>query len=200
MLFVIKKSDNKDNFSFSTNTSPLENADLWMEGYYYHRLDLGIYDEDDKIKMADLTIYCFDLEKIEDGEVDLEYVADSINADVDSSMAILSAAKLIPDDVWEKPMLCYIDKLYIKPEFRNKGIGSWLIKNVAELIKFYYDKEPYGFVIYPRPLDGRNPNDITEKLDTTSEMYQLMVNLIVKNGFAEIHETNYFFKKCESEI
>lgn len=27
-----------------------------------------------------------------------------------------------------------------------------------------------------------------------------MVNLIVKNGFAEIHETNYFFKKYESEI
>lgn len=200
MFLLIKKSDNKSIYSFDIDSSPLEHADYMLEGYYYHRLDLGIYDEDDKIKMADLTIYCFDLEKIEDGEVDLEYVADSINADVDSSMAILSAAKLIPDDVWEKPMLCYIDKLYIKPEFRNKGIGSWLIKNVAELIKFYYDKEPYGFVIYPRPLDGRNPNDITEKLDTTSEMYQLMVNLIVKNGFAEIHETNYFFKKCEREI
>ena len=106
MLFVIRKSDNKDNFSFSTNTSPLENADLWMEGYYYHRLDLSIFNEDDKVKIADLVIYCFDLKIIEDSEVDLEYVADSINADVDSSMAILSAAKLIPDNVCEKPMLC----------------------------------------------------------------------------------------------
>ena len=200
MLFVIRKSDNKDNFSFSTNTSPLENADLWMEGYYYHRLDLSIFNEDDKVKIADLVIYCFDIKKIEDSEVNLEYVADSINADVDSSMAILSAAKLIPDNVCEKPMLCYIDKLYIKPKFRHKGLGSWLMKNVAELIKFYYDKEPYGFVIYPRPLDGRNPDDINEKLDTTSEMYQLMVGLIVKNGFYEINETNYFFKKCEREI
>ena len=27
-----------------------------------------------------------------------------------------------------------------------------------------------------------------------------MVSLIAKNGFYEINETNYFFKKCESEI
>lgn len=201
MFFVIRKSDNKDNYSFDTESTPLESGDYMLEGYYYQRLDLNIFDEEDKIQMAHVVIYCFDMERIKASEVNLDYVSDSIKGDVYFSMSVLAENKLIPMGGWKKkPMLCYIDKLYIKPEFRHKGLGSWLMENVEELIKFYYDKEAYGFVTYPRPLDGRNPDDITEKLDKTSEMYQLMVNLITKNGFSEIQESNCFFKKCGSEI
>ena len=32
------------------------------------------------------------------------------------------------------------------------------------------------------------------------EMYQDMVNLIERYGFAEIDNTNYFFKKCDEEV
>ncbi len=197
MLMTIVKGDSKSAWLFDTECTVQERAECEFEGPFYQRVDLEIYDEKHVKLLAEVSVYCFDMNSV-DWNVDaLVDIADSIDQEVYDAIATTVEAGLLPEDMSDKPILCYLQTLHVKPEFRMQGIGSWLIKNLKDLLYFYYEKEIYGFVTYPRPSDNHTDDEEIEEIANTDEMYQLMVNLITGNGFLNIKDTNYFFKNYE---
>lgn len=197
MIMTIVKEDSKSSWLFDTERTVQERAECEFEGPFYQRVDLEIYDEDRVKLMAEIAAYCFDMSSV-DWSVDaLVDIADSIDQEVYDAIATVAEAGLLPGDMSDKPILCYLQTLYVKPEFRKQGIGSWLIKNLKDLLYFYYEKEIYGFVTYPRPSDGHSDDEEIEEIIETDKMYQQMVDLITANGFLNIEGTNYFFKNYE---
>jgi len=197
MQIFISRGDSKGFWTFDTEETVLEKEEYEFEGKYYKYLNLRICcGKNGNTEIGNVLIYCFHMDAIElDGE-NLVDIADSINQEVYDAINVVSAIDLLPGYVWERPVLCYLETLYINPEFRGKGIGSWILKNLHELITFYYDTEAYGFVTYPRPSDGHDDSELLEEIIKLDPMYQHMVDLLERNEFKRIDETNYFFRNC----
>ncbi len=197
MIMTIVKGDSKSAWLFDTESTVQERAECEFEGPFYQRVDLEIYDENRVKLMAEVEAYCFDMSSA-DWSIDaLVDIADSIDQEVYDAIATTTEAGLLPEDMSDKPILCYLQTLNVKPEFRKQGIGSWLIKNLKDLLYFYYEKEIYGFVTYPRPSDGHTDDEEIEEIIEMDKMHKQMVDLITANGFFDIKGTNYFFKNYE---
>ena len=200
MKFYIGKGDSKGFWTFDTEKSVSECEEYEFEGKYHQYLWLTIYlDDKQKLKIGKICMCCFDMATIElDGE-DLVDIADSIDQDVYEAIDIVVAKEFLPENVLERPMLCYLETLYITPEFRGKGIGTWIVQNLHSLVPFYLKSQVYGFVTYPRPSDGHEADDVIENIIKTDPMYNHMERLLLKNGYKRIDKTNYFFKSYGEE-
>lgn len=160
---------------------------------------LSFYDSVNYSFVGNLVIGSYDITHYELEKHYSDYNDEADNLNINKIMQALMGSSLRPEINYNRSKLCVIGNLYISPEFRRRGIGGWLVENLEDIIFFYTGTRTCGFVVFPCPR-GKIAYEKESAPDRNDEMYQDMVNLIERYDFAEIDNTNYFFKKCDEEV
>lgn len=192
---------NKNNLSFNIEID-IKNGSFEFDKYI-NCANLNIYESDDFFDetnpkssnlIAKIEVILFDYDLIErDGE-DIIDIADSIEGDVYSSIFELVNSKYFDKDELYIGAICYLERFYIMPKYRNKGIGKYLINNLCDLIKYHSNINIEYIVAYLKPLDYID-NKWMDNPDASS-MKKKMVKFYKNNFFKQIGRKNYYvFKK-----
>ncbi|MBS6554054.1 MAG: GNAT family N-acetyltransferase [Clostridium sp.] len=170
---------------------------------YYSFVDLKIYDienedteepDEQELKLvARIETIIFDYDLIEEDDEDIVDVADSITGDVYSNIEELINSKYFDNNYIFVGNICSLERFYIMPEYRNKGIGKYLINNLCELIKEHSNINISYIVAFLKPMDFID----NKWVDTPNpqKMKNMMVEFYKNNGFKRIKKSNYFVFK-----
>ena len=82
----------------------------------------------------------------------------------------------------------YIDKIFIKKEYRNKGIGSAIIRELPKLIRNILKLRPGCLVLLANPFEIEDEEFIAE---SDKDKIEKLIKFYEKNGFQRIEDTQY---------
>ena len=85
-------------------------------------------------------------------------------------------------------MITSIDKIFIEEKYRNKGIGSIIVKELPELIRNILKLRPGCLVLLANPFEIKNKKFVAE---TNKEKIEKLIKFYEKNGFERIKKTQY---------
>lgn len=143
-------------------------------------------------KVAQLRGRIFDEEQLADLGMDLLDGADYIDQDAyNYATELVNCDEYIDNEtIYTDEWSGYIELIYVNPEFRRQGIGSYLISNLAEILR-YSMRVRLGFICtYTQPMDPKDWSPIDDP-----EMLNIMRSFFEKNAFREVDESNYFIRK-----
>lgn len=192
---------NKNNLNFNIEID-IKN-DTFEFDKYINCANLNIYESDENFDeinpdysklIARIEVILFDYDLIESDGEDIIDIADSIKSDVYSSIFELINSKHFDEEELYIGAVCYLERFYIMPKYRNKGIGKYLINNLCDLIKYHSNIDIEYIVACLKPLNYIN-NKWVDNPDADS-MKKKMVKFYKKNFFKQIGRKNYYvFKK-----
>jgi hypothetical protein len=129
------------------------------------------------------------------------YIADMYDGDVYNAMESLSKSKIYkqesdPNLAFDAPYICYIERVYINPEFRRKGISKYIFKNLYHIFLHCLNIHTRCFIIYPKPQQPGEKNSWVDSPDEDGSMKKLMIDVIKKSGYRQIGKSGYFAINC----
>ena len=204
MELLIKPHYRKDSFFIDTNKSFIEsfryngthnNIFCFNAGFDLFLIDE--YDEDNECyNKKDLVatieaqffktdyIYCYDM--------DIKEFADIISDDTYKAILTLSDNNLL-DEIWETPLVCYLSRLHISSQYRNKGIATYILNNLQEIFEYITSEASHIFITLPCPQE----QDKEGRWNNTNnkEMLDDMIKILEKHGFKSIGEHGCYYKR-----
>ncbi len=192
----------KENVIFDTDTSFAD--DSFELEKYYNRITIHIYDvdeddfsgdfeEEDLNLVAIIEAILFNYDLIEEDGEDVIDVADSIEADVYSNIYELKNSKYFDEDDIYIGDICSLERFYIAPKYRRRGVGKYLMENLCDIIKYHSNIEVGYIVTFIKPMDYTDEKWVDVK--NSKDMKKIMVDFYKKNGFKRIRKSNYFVYK-----
>lgn len=100
----------------------------------------------------------------------------------------------------ERDTICYISEFYLNKKFRNLGIGSFVLENLAELISYYSEQMITKIIVLPEPLVKGKDGLLKAMSENNPEKEKLKEDLIKyysENGFKEIENSRYMIKNIK---
>ena len=100
----------------------------------------------------------------------------------------------------ERDTICYISEFYLNKKFRNLGIGSFVLENLAELISYYSEQMITKIIVLPEPLVKGKDGLLKAMSENNPEKEKLQEDLIKfysENGFKEIENSRYMIKNIK---
>ena len=85
----------------------------------------------------------------------------------------------------------YISRLTINKEFRNKGIGSFVLDNIGKILHMVTEDYVETIIAEAAALEYKN----TDKFDKYTDR---LLRWYIKHGF-KTHKGNYIYKKFRSK-
>lgn len=146
--------------------------------------------------------------------LDLEYGAheepyfffelcDSVSQDLcDMASAVINKRGLLKKHVLAPDeQMVYLDRIYIKPDYRNLGIGRYIMDEIGELLNYFCQLSPDVMVIVPSPqaeIDGQ----ITSIKDNKEyrEKKNKLVEYYTSCGFEKIANEDHMFKRLSPSM
>lgn len=90
--------------------------------------------------------------------------------------------------------IIYIDEIFIKKKYRNKGIGSEIIYRLPELIKNMFKLKIGCLVLLANPIESKKGKLIGIR---DKDKIEHLISFYEKLGFDRIEKTQYLVKKIE---
>lgn len=183
LTYKIFTSRNKSQVKLEKNFS-----DSIMElDRYFFDFTISVLSNNKKVAILKGTI--FDNDLIENDDKTIDDIADSIDGDVEGAISMLynETNYAVFGEV------CYIDRFYILPNFRQKGIGSYLLSNLRDILRFLFDAKIEFFTTFISPHNYIDKKWIE---NDDKKMKKLMTSLFVKYGFKEIGNSGNYAKIC----
>lgn len=90
--------------------------------------------------------------------------------------------------------IIYIDEIFIKKKYRNKGIGSEIIYRLPELIKNMFKLKIGCLVLLANPIESKKGKLIGIR---DKDKIEYLISFYEKLGFDRIEKTQYLVKKIE---
>lgn len=132
---------------------------------YYNRIKINVYDfcEDESNKLQEeklelialIEATLFDYHAIEINGEDVVDVADSLDGDNYSCIYELVNSKYF-DKYDCFGSICSLEKFYTVPEYRQKGIGKYLMNNLCDVIKYFTNEHIDYIVAFLKPMELTN--------------------------------------------
>ena len=100
----------------------------------------------------------------------------------------------------ERDTICYISEFYLNKKFRNLGIGSFVLENLAELISYYSEQMITKIIVLPEPLVKGKDGLLKAMSENNHEKEKLKEDLIKfysENVFKEIENSRYMIKNLK---
>lgn len=97
----------------------------------------------------------------------------------------------------ERDTICYISEFYLNKKFRNLGIGSFVLENLAELISYYSEQMITKIIVLPEPLVKGKDGLLKAMSENNHEKEKIKEDLIkfyFENDFKEIENSEYMIK------
>ena len=88
----------------------------------------------------------------------------------------------------------YIDKIFIEKKYRNRGIGTKLVKELPRLIKQILKLRPGCIVLLANPFEMKE-----NELNATKEKKEIenLIDFYINNGFERIENTQYLVRNMD---
>ena len=205
MELLIKPHYKKDSFFIDTNKTFAEsfrydeahnNVFCFNAGFDLFLMDE--YDEDNecynkKDIVAAVEAQFFKTDYIYDYDMDITELADIISGDTHKAILTLLDNNLLDEDkIWETPLVCYLSRLHISSQYRNKGIATYILNNLQEIFEHITSEASHIFITLPCPQEqdkeGRWKNTCNE------EMLDNMVKILENHNFKSIGEHGCYYK------
>ena len=122
--------------------------------------------------------------------------------DMVSQASYEMAGEIVDNYGWIEETFCdpydniyYLDKFYIKPKYRNLGIGKYVINYMGELLEYICRLSTNVIILNPTPIEEQ---DGTVKRIKDDKEYKFRKKQLVKFykscGFKEMPNKNHMFK------
>lgn len=155
------------------------------------------------IELATVSGIFFDENKILNEGQDVVDIADMFTSDTYEAIDVLMRSELFQREIDEDKSMtplfnCYIERVFINPEYRNKGLGNYIFNNLDQIFLHCFNTLIRCFVILPAPqiLIGGQWRDADDK---DSEMLKVMINTLVKSNFEQLENPKYYGKNCAAD-
>lgn len=139
----------KDSYIVDTGISFYDNSDFEASVHKYYvnaGFKLLAVDENYSItekKVAIVNAIFLNIKNMYNDGINIEDVADVIDTpytdDIVSAIELFFNNNLLPETDFDKTVsLCYLNRVYIYPEFRNNGIATYIFDNIQEIFNIKY--------------------------------------------------------------
>lgn len=169
----------------------------------------------DRESVAYLECYLFFDERINETGVSLVTVADEeLTDDAYEAMRILEKQGCFERDdssnlfyvLATKPIsTLYIRRIAVRENYRGRGIGGWLLRNLRDIIEINYSVKPAVAIVklFPERIiwDGSVPRftpDLLEGADF-NQMIHIMGKLFEANNFLRHGDSSFFIRDYAKE-
>jgi len=164
----------------------------------------NLFDEENEKAVATVCGIFFDEAKILNEGEDIVELADMLDVDVYGAMDALSSSKIYnqeksPDKEWMSLFSCYLQRVYVYPEYRNTGIARYIFENMEQVFTHCFNTPINSFVIFPKPQQPDVNDNWDNSVDTDGSMLKRMLQVIKKDGYKQIGKTGYYAKNCAAE-
>jgi len=133
MELTYKIQTSKNNSQISTDSD--FNSSLAEYDKYSFCFSITVLNNRKKIAFIEGQI--FDEIAISDDGEDLINVADSFSGGVSDAIEVLYYSDFYNEIAYLPEYICYIDRFYIFPNARQRGIGSYLLNNLPNILKYF---------------------------------------------------------------
>ena len=197
----------KDGYIIDTDVSIIDDMDFEAHVHkYYFKTGFELYMVDDSYAPTDNIVAVvetvfFNIKHIYNDAVDIQDIADVIENDFgeDISHAIdifVNNTKYVSNDFEQSELLCYLHRLYIYPEYRDKGIGTYIFENVQDIFEYITGNKTKIIIIYPKPQEPKS-NGWGASEDNDGVMLNKMISKIEQFQFYPIEDTGFYIKDFE---
>lgn len=204
MDLYFSPSYKKDGYIIDTNVSFENDADFEASVHkYYVNAGYNLYTVNDDYSVtnnivATVNAIFFNIKSIYDDGINIEDVADVI--DTPYTDDIVSAIKSFLDndllsetDDDDIKSICYLNRVYIYPEYRNNGIATYIFENLKDIFDYITGNESQIVLIYPKPQepDGYGWHNIK---DENNIMLNKMISKIQQFQFIPFNDNGFYIK------
>ena len=169
-------------------------TDFWIDIYVTN------LEEEEEIKIGYIKGSFFLPRDFTTFDINLHDVADCRGWDFyDMASEIIGHDKNVrPEIAGEYDTICYIEDFYINKQYRNYGIGSYVINNLDEILYFYSNLFPNRLIVLPQPRvvnKERGHQNVSKKNKNKDLLMEKLISFYKMNGFEFIENTKYMLKK-----
>ena len=89
--------------------------------------------------------------------------------------------------------ICYLNRVYIYPEYRNNGIATYIFENLKDIFEYITGRIPQVVLIYPKPQEpeGYGWNNIEDK---NNIMLNKIISKIQQFQFKLFQDMGFYIK------
>lgn len=197
----------KDGYIIDTDVSIIDDMDFEAHVHkYYFKTGFELYTVDDSYAPTDNIVAVvetvfFNIKHIYNDNVDIQDIADVIQNDFgeDISHAIdifINNTNYVGNDFEQSELLCYLHRLYIYPEYRDKGVGTYIFENIQDIFEYITGYKTKTIIIYPKPQEQKS-NGWGASEDKDGIMLNKMISKIEQFQFYPIEDTGFYIKDFE---
>jgi len=137
-------------------------------------------------RLAQVQVVLFDEDKIKKEGEDLAGIADCYSQDAFDSVDQYMRSKLYKNRCtkagYKATTLCYLQQLFVYPEFRHHGVGTYLLDNMSQIISYLYNSPVSCIITTPEPQDEKE--EVIE--DPDGQMVKIMKKALRKANFKSL--------------
>ena len=194
MELRIKMIDSKNDLLVFTDEKFMERVVTEIRDYCCINAMFHIYDEKENL-VAEISAFFIDESRSYNNGLSITTVADCMSQELLDAVKVLVKTEDYDEIIFTPAYTCYIQTLYVYPEFRNMGIGKYLWENIADIFEYFMNKDIHAIIVYPKPHTIiKNGNTFEKEPIEDDEMLQKMKSGLVLGGYKEIDNSNYFMK------
>lgn len=165
-------------------------------GNFHSAFFIKVLGSDQETLIAEMYGSIYDEQMIELANEDIVDMADAETQDDYNHIYHLAQSEdyLLEDEdfTFEKSWAGLLERLYVYPEYRGKGIAKYLLDNLPAILKYTHNINLRCICTYPQP---QNPQEGWLNIDD-EVMKKRMVKVIEENGFTHVGD-NYYTKAYE---
>ena len=194
MELRIEMLDSKNDLLVFTDEKFMERVVKEIRDYCCINAMFHIYDEKENL-VAEISAFFIDESRSYNNGLSITTVADCMSQELLDAIKVLVKTEDYDEIIFTPAYTCYIQTLYVYPEFRNMGIGKYLWENIADIFEYFMNKDIHAIIVYPKPHTIiKNGNTFEKEPIEDDEMLQKMKSGLVLGGYKEIDNSNYFMK------
>ena len=194
MELRIEMLDSKNDLLVFTDEKFMERVVTEIRDYCCINAMFHIYDEKENL-VAEISAFFIDESRSYNNGLSITTVADCMSQELLDAVKVLVKTEDYDEIIFTPAYTCYIQTLYVYPEFRNMGIGKYLWENIADIFEYFMNKDIHAIIVYPKPHTIiKNGNTFEKEPIEDDEMLQKMKSGLVLGGYKEIDNSNYFMK------
>lgn len=197
MDFKIKSSSSRNLIEGN-----IEDNDILYSDYdkYVFFGDIQLIDTETEKTIATIEITYYDEDKILNDNMSLAEISDMICGDEHFAICTLLRSRLYKAEIDEEAMFvplvtCYISRVFVYPEYRNMGFGTYIFENISKLSEYIYNMKVHAIVICPKPQEPTDEKWI-DSIDENGQKLKKMISILKKNGYRNICESEFYAINC----
>ena len=197
-------------YSFCGTRDGFEKDDPEDAEYPMREIRIYVDDNDNEKPVAFIKLYLLESFFVAYGGRDAFYIADSFDGDTGAGIEMLIKNRLVQNkfenymDNRRNIRQCssgILQNLYVYPEYRQSGIGKYLLENLNDIMVRFFDMDLLCLTVYLNPFQNDDINaDYAKKpdrelKDSEKKMLEGMRKFVKKLGLKKIRgeEDHYMY-------